>query len=156
MPLIHGIDVGGYLKAIRVNNFGHVLIQNPIEVKGTNTDKLLSLVHRLNFYTFSITLAAGTNNLAVFTVPAGLYYHVTNMGLAYVGTVLNVILQLNADFGGTAQPVESQYGLTTTQFRYRTVDWWFEPADTLTFSIYNATLNDAAYCSLNGYILHTT
>lgn len=156
MALIHGQDPSGYLLPLLVDASGNVILSQPVQVQGTNLDKLLSINDPIAFLTFTVTLAAGTNNLAVFTVPAGFIYHITNVGMVYIGTITNVSLQLNAVIKGVSLPLESYYSVVSAQYRYRTVDLWFTAGDTLTFSIYNATLNDDAYSSIIGYKLHTT
>ncbi len=119
MPVTHVINDAG------IANIGWVGINSiPVtQVKSSNNNHLFSYESRINESLSNTNLAGGSNYLYGSNVPANKIYIITHIGIAYVGTVAGVSLQVHAYIGTSTYTLLHQMPPVTLQW-YVKEGWW--------------------------------
>jgi hypothetical protein len=131
VPLIHNEAPGGIVIPGRVAIYSYSNIQHAI--------------------VSSITLALGDNILLSAAVPANTLHVYTNLCMAYIGTVLNVVIHCTILSGAVYYYLFSQSPVVSAVRYDRQGLWVLKAGDQLAIVITGATLNDDAYLWANGH-----
>src|ERR1700690_1053191 len=94
---------------------GTVTVNQPVQVRGENNNRIFAYESPVNIIYSNTTLATGNNQLTVYTVPANKLLILMGMLWQYTGTITNVALYPRLDIAGggyiigyTKPPVSSQ------------------------------------------------
>lgn len=106
---------------------------------------------RLTHYE-NLSLAAGTNNLAVVTPPAGEVWKISFFNTYYIGTMTNVVLQLALVQAAVEFRAVTFLNPLVSGTPYQSaIDMIIDSTVTVRLNVYAATLNDDVYFNLFGY-----
>ncbi len=156
MALVHGQNPSGYLRPLLVDASGNIILSQPVQVKGTNADKLFSVGDNWIGDVGSSDLAAGGTIFDVYTVPADHTLRITHVNMIYVGTVATVDLALYFFTGGDNIYIKNIYVPTSGYWQNFTVDVYVAAGYALKYRVNNATLHDDSFCQVVGYLFHNT
>jgi hypothetical protein len=126
------------------------------QVQSTQADKLFSYYVSQAAANGPVTLAAGTNSLNIYTVPASRVYKIMNISAQYNGTITNVVLAPKLTIGGVNIYMGYTKPIVSGQWYIWPVNAVLAAGDSVNLDIVNATLNDTAYDACNGYLMHNT
>ena len=137
---------------------GHVIVDTApiIEVTSTQADKIISWDSNFSAGINASVLAAGTNTLVLYTVPANYAARLTQVAMEYHGTVANVILEIAVVTSSPTLFLAYVKPPVADQFYCYNVDAWLNAGDIVQMRIFGATLSDTASCNCNGYLMHNT
>lgn len=114
-------------------------------------DKIFSMEAALLRAVSNTALAAGTNVLDDSAVPSAKVWVITQLAMAYVGTVLGVNLEMRIRSGGVDYALYNQTPPVSGSWYDRQGKWVLAAGDNLRLSVSSATLNDDAFLRANGY-----
>ena len=97
----------------------------------------------------NLVLAAGTNTLSIYTIPASQGFRLTTWSMAYVGTVAGVTIQGAVVNGADNVRFASQVAPVSGQLFPSVVDVLLTAGMILTANVFGATLNDDFYASIH-------
>jgi hypothetical protein len=178
MSLTHGKDVNNNLVPLLLDPSGKVLIYGTLQVQlvagaavighvvvdtmpttqvqSTQADKLFSYLSSFSASNAAIVVAAGSNVLTIYTVPANRIGVFSSVSFSYSGTITNVTVRVLARVSGVDAIVAYQATLVSGQTYCFPINVVLNAGDSLLIWILNATLNDTANNSTCGYLMHNT
>lgn len=168
-PMISALDTGGSARQLRCSTTGDLIAggrdaaANGYPLRTDNTGELNIQGHLLNkVFAYkaavnqaaqNLNLAAGANNLDLPATPANQVYVLTNIAVAYVGTVTNVVLNPQITDGATSASIYNVKPPVSGVF-YDRQGWWPVPAGFFfRCVITGATLGDDGYIAAYGFAM---
>ena len=100
-------------------------------------------------------LAAGSNTLTIYTVPANTVAVIDTVSVSYVGTDSGVKLRIRFRCGGVGANVAEFPYITTTLYYFYHGQMALNANDTVEIYVASATLNDALYAGVAGRTIAT-
>lgn len=120
------------------------------EVVSPNGDKIISFEQIVKAQKLNISLAAGTNDEIVDTVPTGKVWCITAAGIRYTGTVPST-LELYAAYTGVNVRIVSVSSPVSLQYYLNAIPVWLGDGDSIRMRVTGATLNDDLVAEMSGF-----
>lgn len=134
---IQGADSGAIARTIRTDTTGHILVD-------AEENTFLHPVGGVASVT-NLSLAAGSNALTLFTVPASQRYQLSTVAMAYTGTVAGVTLQAIIVRSAVNYYIADKRGIASANVYPFPFNIIMEAGDVLNVAISGATLNDDGF-----------
>lgn len=156
MPVIHGVDVGGRVKAIPLDANGQLIVSinsiagGNVSILADSSGRLIVVFPQPYFTNplgvmASVTntaLGAGSNTITVYTVPTAQRAILKWMTYRYTGTVAGVVLTARINRGGTTLELSRETGIANNELFKVAPDIILDAADVIELVISGATAND--------------
>jgi len=104
---------------------------------------------------YNANLAAGTQILTIYTVPANTVAVIDTVSVAYVGTVTGVKLRVRFNSGGVTANVAEFDSITSATYYFYHGQMALEANDTVEIFVGSATLGDDLYADVAGRTMAT-
>jgi hypothetical protein len=127
-----------------------VLTMPVTQVKSSNNNHLISYESFIGQELYNLSLAAGTNVVLSTTPTAGKIFHITNIAIRYIGTVVGVTLYVNILVGGISYMLFLVSPIVSLQVYDKQGDFYIPSGGKIEGVVLNATLGDAFLMYITG------
>jgi hypothetical protein len=154
--VVAGEDSGNVVRVVRVDGNGNIIVA-PGLLTSTGAAIALDASNRIvivapspswlnpagNLVSFANTaLAAGTNTLTLYTVPASQRMHLRHLTHKYTGTVAGVVLTININRSGTIYTLDRQAAVANNELFKIFPEAILDAGDVVEAVVTGATVND--------------